>query len=78
MSLSSSACACLGPVGDCPCVRRAKGLPVPIPQTRIYDDLWDCLSDEDKTTVNGILQKALGLWLTKKNQSVDAGKSNHA
>jgi len=49
-----NACACVGPAGDCPCVRREKGLTVDIPETKISDDLWNLLTDQEKQTVNEI------------------------
>lgn len=68
MTYITSACACIGPVGDCPCIRRSKGLPVPITETFIAPELFDCLSDEDKNAINELKQKAFGLWFCKKNQ----------
>jgi hypothetical protein len=58
----------MGPAGDCPCIRRSKGLPVPITETFIAPALFDCLSDEDKNTINELKHKAFGLWFCKKNQ----------
>lgn len=58
----------MGPAGDCPCIRRSKGLPVPITETFIASDIFDCLTDEDKNTINGLKQKAFWLWFSKKNQ----------
>lgn len=57
-------CACVGPAGDCPCVRREKGLAVDIPETKISDDLWNLLTDEEKQTVNEIKMRALGRFLS--------------
>mgnify|MGYP000996395160 CR=1 FL=1 len=59
------ACACIGPAGDCPCIRRANGLPVDIPETHIHESLWKLLTDEEKTTVNEIKQRALERYLSK-------------
>ena len=61
-----SACACIGPAGDCPCIRRAKGLPVPITETQISPELFALLPDGDKETINRLKVKALGLFMNKK------------
>lgn len=62
-----SACACIGPVGNCPCVRQARGEKLPITETYISPDLFALLSDEDKQTINDLKHKALGLYLAKKD-----------
>jgi len=61
-----SACACMGPAGDCPCIRQSKGLPVPITETFISPQLFALLSDEDKRTINELKLKALGLYMIQK------------
>lgn len=67
MELSNiSACACIGPAGDCPCIRKAKGLPIKITETKISDELFQLLSDEDKNTINSLKHKALALWMNRK------------
>lgn len=53
-----SPCACIGPVGDCPCIRTEKGLPVKITETYIAPEVFDCLSDDDKQTINDLKLKA--------------------
>lgn len=53
-----SLCACIGPAGDCPCIRTEKGLPVKITETYIAPEVFDCLSDEDKQTINDLKLKA--------------------
>lgn len=63
-----TACACIGPVGDCPCIRKEKGLPIEIKETYIAPDLFALLPDEDKRIINDLKQKAVGLWMSKKNQ----------
>jgi hypothetical protein len=57
----------MGPAGDCPCIRQAKGLHVKVTETFISPDLFDMLSEEDKQTINELKQKAFGLWLCKKD-----------
>lgn len=64
-SISANACACMGPVGDCPCIRRQKSLPVDIPETHISETLWNLLTDEEKNTVNEIKRRALGRYFAK-------------
>ena len=61
-------CACLGPAGDCPCIRRAKGLPVPITETYIAPHLFALLPDADKQTINDLKVKALGLFIDKRRK----------
>lgn len=60
----------MGPIGDCPCIRREKGLPVPITETFISPQLFDLLPDEDKRTINELKHKALGLWFAKSWDTV--------
>ncbi len=42
----------MGPIGDCPCIRRSKGLPVPIHEAYAAPGWWDHLTDEEKETIN--------------------------
>lgn len=60
-----SACACMGPPGDCPCLRQARGQKVPVTETHISPDLFALLPEEDKETINALKMKALALYLTK-------------
>lgn len=64
----SGACACIGPVGDCPCIRLARGEKLKITETYIAPDIFDMLSDEDKETINTIKQKAFFAWFTAEKQ----------
>lgn len=59
----SSPCACIGPVGDCPCIRLARGQKVGITETTISSELFALLPDEDKNTINNLKMKALGLFM---------------
>jgi hypothetical protein len=59
-------CACIGPVGDCPCIRRQRGLPVPITETTISPALFELLPDEDKNMINDLKVKALGLFMDQR------------
>lgn len=61
-----NACACMGPVGDCPCIRKSRGEKVEITETQISSELFSLLSDEDKETINNLKHKALGLWIRNK------------
>lgn len=61
-------CACIGPPGDCPCIRKSRGLKVPISETYISEELFNLLSDEDKNTINSLKHKALGLWMTRRGK----------
>lgn len=64
-----SACACMGPPGDCPCIRQARGLPVPITETFVSKAIWDCIPDADKEKINKIKQEAFFAWFVK-NQNI--------
>lgn len=64
-----NACACIGPVGDCPCIRQSRGEKVEITETFIAPDLFALLSDEDKLTINSIKQKAFWLYMAAKNEN---------
>lgn len=61
-----TACACMGPPGDCPCIRREKGLPVEITETTISPELFSLLSDDDKNTINQLKFKAFGIYFADK------------
>lgn len=56
----------MGPVGDCPCIRKSRGEKVEITETQISSELFSLLSDEDKETINNLKNKALGLWIRNK------------
>jgi len=58
-------CACIGPVGDCPCVRLTRGEKVGITEVHISPILFSLLSDEDKNTINSLKGKALSLWMNR-------------
>jgi hypothetical protein len=61
-----SPCACIGPVGDCPCIREAKGLSPIITESQISSEVFDCLSEEDKRTINDLKVKAFFIWQGRK------------
>jgi hypothetical protein len=69
MTTALSACACMGPLGDCPCLRRQRGQKVEITETTISPELFALLPDEDKETINALKHKALGLWMFSKNKA---------
>ena len=64
-----TACACIGPPGDCPCIRQAKGLPLKITETYIAPYIYDYLTDEEKKTVNDLKQRAFWRWFGATNRS---------
>lgn len=66
---SIKVCACMGPPGDCPCIREARGLKVEILETSISQELFALLSDTEKRLINTLKRKALGLWLHQKEGS---------
>jgi hypothetical protein len=49
-----TACASLGPPGDCPCIRREKGLPVPIKEAYCSPEAFDMLTEEEKNIINNL------------------------
>jgi hypothetical protein len=55
----------MGPPGNCPCIRQARGEKLPITEINISDSLFALLSDEDKNTINELKMKALALYLQK-------------
>lgn len=58
------ACACLGPPGNCPCLRVSRGQPVPITETFLSPELFSLyLTDEEKTVINDLKLKALQRFL---------------
>lgn len=59
-------CACIGPIGDCPCIRKERGEKIEITETYISPSLFALLSDEDKATINSLKLKALGLHLQNR------------
>ena len=63
-------CACIGPIGDCPCIRKSKGLKVDIVRSHISDEVWNCLSDEDKNLMNKLCSKAFWSYFQRKNNDV--------
>lgn len=48
-----TACACIGPFGDCPCIRLGKGVQPKIAEVYLAPDAWDkYLTLEEKQTIN--------------------------
>jgi hypothetical protein len=62
-------CACIGPLGDCPCLRRSRGQKVEITETSVAPEIFSLLDDEDKTLINRLKVKALGRYLNIKNKN---------
>lgn len=63
-----SVCACIGPIGNCPCIRKSRGEKIEITETYIAQSVFNCLSDEDKNTINNLKMKALNLYLAGKQK----------
>lgn len=61
-------CACIGPVGDCPCIRRARGEKVAITETHISASLFALLPEDDQNTINALKHKALEFLTLRKRQ----------
>lgn len=64
-----SACACMGPAGDCYCIRKAKGLPIAITQTYAHPDYWNFLTDAEKETINKIVTDGAFRMIFDKRES---------
>lgn len=62
-----SACACMGPSGNCPCIRQARGEKIEITEIFTAPSVFAWLSDEDKNTINSLKMKALALMLQSKD-----------
>jgi len=58
-----SACACIGPIGNCPCIRMQRGEKIEITEIQIGAALFALLSDEEKDTINKLKLKALALYM---------------
>ena len=70
MSNTTGVCACVGPAGDCPCLRKNRGPSAHeikhIPVTFISEDLLSFLSEQDNKAFKELTQK---LFLS--NEDVD-------
>ena len=64
-----SACACMGPPGDCPCIRQAKGMPTPATEIYIANSLFQLLTEEEKLIINNLKMKALARSLFNQKDS---------
>lgn len=64
-----TACACMGPLGNCPCVRRQRGEKVEITETFISKELFALLPVADQLAINALKRKALGLSLCTQRTS---------
>ena len=63
----------MGPPGDCPCIRRSKGLPVPIAETYVAPEVWDFLTEEEQKTINELkLRPAMRYIFAKKEAPNDS------
>ena len=61
----------MGPPGDCPCIRRSKGLPVPISETYVAPEVWNFLTEEEQKTINDLkLRAAMRYIFAKKGSDV--------
>jgi hypothetical protein len=70
-------CACIGPLGDCPCLRLSRGQKVEITETSVSPEIFSLLDDEDKTLINQLKIKALGRYLNIKNKNRAQPQSEH-
>jgi hypothetical protein len=66
-----SVCACMGPPGNCPCIRQARGEKIPVTEIFISPDLFDLLPENDKQTINELKMKALALRLFNNHTTED-------
>lgn len=60
-----SVCACVGPQGDCPCIRAQRGEQPEITETFISPDVFALLDKADKLMINSLKRKAMFLFLDK-------------
>jgi hypothetical protein len=58
-----SACACMGPIGNCPCLKAQRGEKVQATEIYISQDLFSLLSEEEREMINRLKVKALALSL---------------
>lgn len=61
-------CACIGPAGDCPCIRKQKGLPIEITEAYVSKEVFSYLPDADKNIINQLKHKAFGLYIANKHR----------
>jgi len=64
-------CACMGAMnGDpfCPCEMKRLGLSPYISETQVSKEVWDCLSDSDKTIINKLKIRAFTEYMIKNSK----------
>ena len=62
-------CACMGAIENdphCPCEMKRRGLKCTITETYIDKAVWNCLSDEDKRTINNLKTKAAFKYMSEE------------
>lgn len=62
------ACACIGNIGNdpyCPCLMEQYGLKTTITESYISPEVFQVLSDADKTTINDLKCKAVIMYIGK-------------
>jgi hypothetical protein len=61
-------CACIGPAGDCPCVRAELGLPPRIFESVISTEIWNLMPAEDQKIINDLKLKAVFNYIHIKHE----------
>ncbi len=64
-----SVCTCIGPIGNCPCIRRARGEVVISPEPYISNDVWESMPEEDRKTITDLKFKAALSFVGKRKES---------
>ena len=56
----------MGPPGNCPCIRAARGEKIPTTEINISDALFQLLTEEEQKTINTLKMTALSRYLQKE------------
>ena len=64
------ACACIGPVGNCPCIREARGEKLPPSSCYIAGDVLACLTPEELKQFEDLKMTALSRYICNKKDSI--------
>lgn len=65
-----TSCACIGPLGDCPCIRLGKGLSPKIHEVYADAAVWEHLTIEEKQTINEMkLAATMRMLLTQPSST---------
>lgn len=65
----NTACACVGPIGNCPCIRKNNGETLRVDEIQISKEVFDYLSDDEKRKINDLKQIAINRYLISSFKS---------